>query len=69
MLLELLQAECNTGTKMSYGKSTLMMEAAELSEMLVDFYYATQRHIPESSKIHCHCHKNLKSHKCHTLFK
>jgi len=41
MLLELLQAERNTGKKCQYGKSTLMMEAAEFSEMLVDFYYAT----------------------------
>jgi len=69
MLLEFLQAEGNTGTKMSYGKSSVMMEAAELSEMLVDFYYAKQRHISESRTVQCHCHKNLKSHKCHMLFK
>jgi hypothetical protein len=59
MLLEFLQAEGNTRTKMSYGKSSVMMEAAELSEMVVDFYYAKQRHIPESSTVQCHCHKNL----------
>jgi hypothetical protein len=67
MLLEFIQAENNIGTKISYGKSTLMMEAEEFSETLVHFYYATQCHIPESSTVHCHCHKNLKSHKCHML--
>jgi hypothetical protein len=32
MLFEILKSEGNTGTKMPYGKSTLMIEAAEFSD-------------------------------------
>jgi hypothetical protein len=40
----------------------LMMEAANTSEMSVNFYHTTQRNNPEDSHLHTrHC-ENLKSH-------
>jgi hypothetical protein len=40
----------------------LKMEAAGFSTMLVTFYRATRRHIPEDSNLHIVRRENLKSH-------
>jgi hypothetical protein len=45
-----------------------MMEAANTSEMLVNFYQTTQCNNPEDSHLHTHCCENLKSHISPTLF-
>jgi hypothetical protein len=39
----------------------LMMEAARISETLVNFYQTTRRYNPENSRLHIHRRKNLKS--------
>jgi hypothetical protein len=41
----------------------LMMEAVCTSETSVYFNVTAQCYIPEDSKLHTHCCKNLKSHK------
>jgi hypothetical protein len=38
-----------------------MMEAARISETLVNFYQATRRYNPEDSNLHTHRRENLKS--------
>jgi hypothetical protein len=43
------------------GLITLMMEAENTSETLVNFYQTTWRYNPEYSHVHTHCHENLKS--------
>jgi hypothetical protein len=40
----------------------LMMEAASISETLVNFYKTTRRNIPEDSQLHTRRRENLKSH-------
>jgi hypothetical protein len=42
---------------------TLMMEAASTSETSVNSYQTSQNNNPEDSRLHTHCHENLKSHK------
>jgi hypothetical protein len=39
----------------------LMMEAANTSETLVNFYQTTRRYNPEDSHLHTHRRENLKS--------
>jgi hypothetical protein len=39
----------------------LMMEAARISEMLVNFYQTTRRYNPEDSHLRTHRRQNLKS--------
>jgi hypothetical protein len=39
----------------------LMMEAASISETMVNFYQTTRRYNPEDSHLHTSCHENLKS--------
>jgi hypothetical protein len=41
--------------------SALMMEAARISETLVNFYQTTWSYNPEDSHLCTHCHENLKS--------
>jgi hypothetical protein len=41
----------------------LMMEAARISETLVNVQLRTLQYIPEDSKLHTHRHENLKSRK------
>jgi hypothetical protein len=42
--------------------STLMMEAVQTSETLVNSYQSTWCYNPEDSHLHSHRHENLKSH-------
>jgi hypothetical protein len=39
----------------------LMMEAAQASETLVNFYQSTRRYNPEDSHLHTHRRENLRS--------
>jgi hypothetical protein len=45
----------------------LMMNAANTSEMSVNFYQTTQCDNPEDSHLHTHHHENLKSHELRTV--
>jgi hypothetical protein len=38
------------------------MDAVRSSETLLDFYYATRRHIPKGSTLHTHHVENIISH-------
>jgi hypothetical protein len=40
---------------------TLMIEAARISETLVNFYQTARHYNPEDSHLHTHRHENLKS--------
>jgi hypothetical protein len=46
----------------SIREIALMMEAANTSETLVNFYQTTRRNNPEDSHLHTRSHENLKSH-------
>jgi hypothetical protein len=39
----------------------LMLEAASIFELLVNFWRSTQHDITEDSHLHTHCHENLKN--------
>jgi hypothetical protein len=40
----------------------LRMAAVCTSETMVKIYLTTQKYIPEDSKLHTHCHENMKYH-------
>jgi hypothetical protein len=42
----------------------LKMDAATISETLVNFHQTTQHNIPQDSYLHTCCHENLKPHPC-----
>jgi hypothetical protein len=44
-----------------HPSSTLKVEAAGSSEILIMIYHTTQCHISEDSNLHSHCHKNFRS--------
>jgi hypothetical protein len=53
---------------MAVGLIAMMMEAAKISETLVNFYQTTWRYNPENSHLRTHCRENLKSYRARLVW-